>query len=412
MEKNVKVNKGITLIALVITIIVLLILAGVTLSIITGKNGILNNSIQAKENTRKSEIINSAKIDILKKQKLKRKYELSEDELNNILIKYGTVTVGATDIFDGTLITEEEYQIPVKDIYDYEKIVVPEVPETPIVPEPQPDSPPQHELNPQQDNSVDPNIPQIEENISISSTKSYVGCYADFEGGIDGGPDGIIDGIIFADLAVGSDEKQWTNLKGVYAIPRETGLKEYYVKGTKKDDRWDKTKYMDVIAPKKGTLGKERFYVMALSDLDEIRHTWYENAYGNMNDYKTCTSVEFGAGKSNTVNMIKKYNENGYGNSMEGDLWKTIQGKLGGTEKNPKWFVPSRSEWSAFAVELGITSKENIDTEYYGNHNLKDLYWSSSQYDKNFALQASFKTGSMGGGYAYDANYVRLATKF
>ena len=37
-------NKGITLIALVITIIVLLILAGVTIASITGENGILRKS--------------------------------------------------------------------------------------------------------------------------------------------------------------------------------------------------------------------------------------------------------------------------------------------------------------------------------------------------------------------------------
>ena len=37
-----KENKGITLIALVITIIVLLILAGVTIATLVGNNGILN----------------------------------------------------------------------------------------------------------------------------------------------------------------------------------------------------------------------------------------------------------------------------------------------------------------------------------------------------------------------------------
>ncbi|MCI8759686.1 MAG: hypothetical protein HFJ34_00925 [Clostridia bacterium] len=42
-------NKGITLIALVITIIVLLILAGVSIASLTGENGLLNKSEQAKE---------------------------------------------------------------------------------------------------------------------------------------------------------------------------------------------------------------------------------------------------------------------------------------------------------------------------------------------------------------------------
>ena len=44
-------NRGITLIALVITIIVLLILAGISISMLTGQNGILNRASEAKEKT-------------------------------------------------------------------------------------------------------------------------------------------------------------------------------------------------------------------------------------------------------------------------------------------------------------------------------------------------------------------------
>ena len=52
-EKNiVKKQTGITLIALVITIIVLLILAGVSIAMLTGNNGILTQANQAKENTK------------------------------------------------------------------------------------------------------------------------------------------------------------------------------------------------------------------------------------------------------------------------------------------------------------------------------------------------------------------------
>ena len=46
-----KNNKGITLIALVVSIIVLLILAGISISMLTGQNGILTNATKAKENT-------------------------------------------------------------------------------------------------------------------------------------------------------------------------------------------------------------------------------------------------------------------------------------------------------------------------------------------------------------------------
>ena len=49
-------EKGITLIALVITIIVLLILAGVTIAMLTGDNGILTKTNQAKTSTTKGEV--------------------------------------------------------------------------------------------------------------------------------------------------------------------------------------------------------------------------------------------------------------------------------------------------------------------------------------------------------------------
>ena len=49
-NKN-KANNGITLIALVITIIVLLILAGVTIATLTGENGILTKANEGKEQT-------------------------------------------------------------------------------------------------------------------------------------------------------------------------------------------------------------------------------------------------------------------------------------------------------------------------------------------------------------------------
>ncbi len=48
MLKN---NRGITLIALVVTIIVLLVLAGISISMLTGQNGILNRAQEAKEQT-------------------------------------------------------------------------------------------------------------------------------------------------------------------------------------------------------------------------------------------------------------------------------------------------------------------------------------------------------------------------
>ena len=57
-------QKGITLIALVITIIILLILAGISIATLSGDNGLFNRARQAKNNTidaqeRENEALNS-----------------------------------------------------------------------------------------------------------------------------------------------------------------------------------------------------------------------------------------------------------------------------------------------------------------------------------------------------------------
>lgn len=51
-----KKQNGITLIALVITIIVLLILAGVSIAMLTGDNGILTQATKAQKNTSEGEV--------------------------------------------------------------------------------------------------------------------------------------------------------------------------------------------------------------------------------------------------------------------------------------------------------------------------------------------------------------------
>lgn len=51
MKKQMKRNHGITLIALVVTIIVVLILAAISIGVLTGDNGIIKQSQQAKEET-------------------------------------------------------------------------------------------------------------------------------------------------------------------------------------------------------------------------------------------------------------------------------------------------------------------------------------------------------------------------
>lgn len=74
---------GITLIALVITVIVLLILAGIGVTMLTGENSIMNKAGQAKENTEKAQLKEQA--DIVKNgmllNKVQNNTELTQSEL-------------------------------------------------------------------------------------------------------------------------------------------------------------------------------------------------------------------------------------------------------------------------------------------------------------------------------------------
>lgn len=90
--------KGITLIALVITIVILLILAGVTIASLSGENGILKNATQAKLNTEiatEKEIVQTSVLGALTNSKqliLEQTY--LEDELDK------QAGVGKTDVTD------------------------------------------------------------------------------------------------------------------------------------------------------------------------------------------------------------------------------------------------------------------------------------------------------------------------
>ena len=64
LKETLKRNKGITLIALVVTIIVLLILAGISINMLTGQNGILNRAAEAKEKTGTTQTEETVKLSV------------------------------------------------------------------------------------------------------------------------------------------------------------------------------------------------------------------------------------------------------------------------------------------------------------------------------------------------------------
>jgi type II secretory pathway pseudopilin PulG len=105
VKNKVKETKGITLIALVVTIIVLLILAAITISTLTGENGILTKADSANERTKQEQAIEEVKLaynavqidvvidgwDIDKKAEELQKELRKEDSTS-------TVTVDGTDL--------------------------------------------------------------------------------------------------------------------------------------------------------------------------------------------------------------------------------------------------------------------------------------------------------------------------
>ena len=229
----------------------------------------------------------------------------------------------------------------------------------------------------------------------IDTTTSYTANYADTNG------DGTADGIIFADLAIGGSG---TALGQSYSIPTASGLKEYYIANENYSDSRFGNELGKLIAPVEGTSGNDRFYIMALEDVGTTTYYWYYNAYENMNDYSSTTSRNFGTGKTNTENMIAKWNGSKYGSQNSRDMWGVIQGEINKNDK-ATWFVPSTKEWVAFAGSLGITSN-------YSTYGLSDLYWSSSLFYSGSAYRAYFNYSGIGNSNVNLATYVRLCATF
>ena len=87
--KKIKSNSAITLIALIITIIVLLILAGVTLSMVMGDSGIFGRANSAKEKTQKTTAEETIELAVLENKTTKASGEegLSNDALKTEIAK-------------------------------------------------------------------------------------------------------------------------------------------------------------------------------------------------------------------------------------------------------------------------------------------------------------------------------------
>ena len=112
METN---NKGITLIALVVTIIVLLILAGISISMLTGENGILQRSTNAKVETeigQEKEFVALAYNSALAKKVSEGDLEkVTAEDLNNELTNQGATADGSDPIVVTFTDSKRQYKI-------------------------------------------------------------------------------------------------------------------------------------------------------------------------------------------------------------------------------------------------------------------------------------------------------------
>ena len=68
MNKRLKENKGLTLIVLVITIIILLILSGITIGTLSGDNGLFVRAKQAKLETKRGQITEWLNLKLIEEQ--------------------------------------------------------------------------------------------------------------------------------------------------------------------------------------------------------------------------------------------------------------------------------------------------------------------------------------------------------
>lgn len=99
---------------------------------------------------------------------------------------------------------------------------------------------------------------------------------------------------------------------------------------------------------------------------------WENGSDGKLDKLISPTENDFGNGKENTEYVMERWDNETWGvqnnNGYIPDVWGAIK-----TEVNKGWFLPSKSEWSAFAdmlfTQLGVTTL-NSNTNWV---------WTSSQ---------------------------------
>ena len=113
MKRELKYDKGITLIALVITIIVLLVLAGVTLSMISSQDGILKKAVDAKQASEIGTVKEQIQLKLVNKL---GEGELTDGDLEDVFKDYGEVEYNDSGRVKG-IMREDGSEILTSDVW-------------------------------------------------------------------------------------------------------------------------------------------------------------------------------------------------------------------------------------------------------------------------------------------------------
>lgn len=117
-------KKGITLIALVITIVIMLLLAAVVIQIAIGENGLFEKAQNSKKEQAKAELFETAKLEYLNlktKAIVEKKAEPQEEDIfneSNFMNKYNIVDDNITDKQGNIIDTKENVIKSIKNIKD------------------------------------------------------------------------------------------------------------------------------------------------------------------------------------------------------------------------------------------------------------------------------------------------------
>ena len=387
-----KGDRAITLIALIVTIIVLLILAGVTINMAISNNGIFSKAKTAgrvyseKEATEQAGLLmleyqmEKAQDDSLTLQKFLTdkdvNYEEDGDNLNLFVDGYivtvdknGTIISAERDAGVQPKVTAKVYTSEGKEVTsdsgaqknEYITIVVENKSDLSSIDSIQVFNESGTELTEKSSSPIGNTSAEVSykivENgkytIKVKGTKdgtqrtktasitisniipNYTGYYADVD------DDGTVDGVIFIDLAFGASG-QWYNSDGNYLYPAVTsGLRSYKISTKTSSYSGNFGNNKSVIVPN-GMSGDARFYVMALSDFDTSTPNW-SDAYP----------------KTQTVGSVT-------------------------------FRLPSKMEWAAFGGQFAITT-----SDYSSTYGLRDWYWSSTEDGNSLAWNANFRRGYM-----------------